>query len=281
MIAIIDTCTILHLLQINYDDKYINLLEKTFEEVKIVPIVYVEICKNKYENIIDVKNKELIDSIIFKQIKNFIANENFEKADNFTKKSNNGKYKYNGESLSVSYALARSRIGENDFGENLLKTHFISDDSPAKNDFEYFFKINVLGQIIDSIDLMTIFCLKGFISKNEVLNYCNSLKQLYNKELSILLSMLKIYSYNQSENIDSKEKMVITKLIEILSAVDDDLIEKLNALKENSSYKSIIKRKFDWDNQLTKIIESNFREKIPNINKRITDFSKVWEIDYN
>jgi predicted nucleic acid-binding protein len=281
MIAIIDTCTILNLLQINYDDKYINLLEKIFDEVKIVPTVYEEICANKYENVNDIKNKEALNSIIYKQVKKFIDHDNIEKEKSFTKKANHSKYKDNGESHSVSYAIAKSRLGNNDLMENLLQTHFISDDSPAKKDFEYFYQINVVGQILDSIDLMTIFCLKGLVGKNEVLQYCILLKQLYNKDISTLLSELKLYSNSHSDSINSKEKMVLTQLIEELSTISDNIIENLHKIKENPNFKSIIKKKSGWDKLLANILDSNFREKIPNINRRMDDFSKVWEMNYN
>lgn len=281
MIAIVDTCAILNLIQINYDDKYIRLLEKVFDEVKIVPLVFKEICENKFENVFDSENKELLDEIIFKQVQNFIEHDTIEKVLNFTKKSNAIKFKENGESHSVGYAMTKSRLGNSQLMENLLKTHFISDDSPAKSDFEYFYQINVAGQILDSIDLMTIFCLKELIGKNEVIQYCTLLKQLYNKDVSVFLINLKKYHSSYSGKLSAKEKTIVTKIIDIISSMNDDFIDEILKIKTDPSFRSIIKKGSELDNLLTKILSSNSREKIPNINKRIADLSKVWELDYN
>lgn len=281
MIAFLDTCTILNLLQINYDDEYIIYLEKTFEEIKLTPIVFDELNKNKFINLVDVSNKETLDRIIFEKINIYVDHSDYKEALEFTKNCNNNHFKSNGESHSVSYAVSHSRLGRNELLENLLKTHFISDDSPAKKDFDYFYQINLIGKILDSIDLLTLFCLKGLIGKNKVIQYCQSLKQLYNKDVGILLALVKEYSQRYASEIDSKQKITITQLIETLTELKEDTADRLTDLLQNPNLKKILEKNKDWGNLLKNIIQSNFREKIPYINQRIEDLSKVWELDYN
>ncbi|CAM2974312.1 hypothetical protein [Flavobacterium frigoris] len=278
MIAYLDTCTILNLLQINYDDEYIKYLIKSFDEIKLTPIVFEELVTNKFVNVLDDSHKEILDNIIFQQLQSYIDREDYSDSLYFTKKRNNNCFKENGESHSVSYSIKLSRYGKNDFGENLLKTHFISDDSPAKKDFDHFYQINVIGQILNSIDLMTIFWLKQYITKNQLIKYCHSLKQLYSKDVGILLAKLRDYSNKFVDALKSKQKIIITQLIEILSDLKEDINDKLSEIISDPDFKDVLRKNRDWKELLTNIQKSNFREKIPYINKRMEDLEKVWEL---
>lgn len=278
MVAYLDTCTILNLLQINYDDEYIKHLVKSFEEIKLTPIVFEELGSNKFVNVIDDSHKEVLDNVIFNQIQKYVDYSNSDDTLAFTKKHNSECFKDNGESHSVSYSVKLSRFGKNDFGDNLLKTHFISDDAPAQKDFNHFYQINVVGQILNSIDLMTIFWLKQYITKNDLIKYCHSLKQLYNKDIGLLLIKLKDYSRDFVDDLSSKQKIIFTKLIEILSNIQDDINNKISEIISDPDFKDVLKKNKDWKELLTNIQQSNFREKIPYINKRMQDLEKVWEV---
>lgn len=278
MIAYLDTCTILNLLQINYDDQYIKFLTKSFEEIKLTPLVFEELGTNKFVNVIDDSDKVILDNIIYKQLLNFVDNGDYKDTLDFTKSKNSGTFKGNGESHSVSYSVKLSRYGKNDFGENLLKTHFISDDAPAKKDFSDFYQINVIGQILNSIDLMTIFWLKQYITKNQLVQYCHSLKQLYSKDVGLLLANLRDFSVKFSDGIKTKQKIIITQLIEILSDLKEDLNDKLSDIIRNSDFREILKKNKEWQGLIDNILKSNFREKIPYIDKRIKDLEDVWEM---
>lgn len=278
MIAYLDTCTILNLLQINYDDEYIKHLVKSFEEIRLTPIVFEELGSNKFVNVIDDSHKEVLDNVIFNQIQKYVDYSNSDDTLAFTNKHNSECFKDNGESHSVSYSVKLSRFGKNNFGDNLLKTHFISDDAPAQKDFNHFYQINVVGQILNSIDLMTIFWLKQYITKNDLIKYCHSLKQLYNKNIGLLLIKLKDYSRDFVDDLSSKQKIIFTKLIEILSNIQDDTSNKISEIISDPDFKDVLKRNNDWKELLTNIQQSNFREKIPYINKRIQDLEKVWEV---
>lgn len=278
MVAYLDTCTILNLLQINYDDEYIKHLVKSFEEIKLTPIVFEELGSNKFVNVIDDSHKEVLGNVIFNQIQKYVDYSNSDDTLAFTKKHNSECFKDNGESHSVSYSVKLSRFGKNDFGDNLLKTHFISDDAPAQKDFNHFYQINVVGQILNSIDLMTIFWLKQYITKNDLIKYCHSLKQLYNRDIGLLLIKLKDYSRDFVDDLSSKQKIIFTKLIEILSNIQDDINNKISEVISDPDFKDVLKKNKDWKELLTNIQQSNFREKIPYINKRMQDLEKVWEV---
>lgn len=277
MIAYLDTCTILNLLQINCDDEYIKYLTKSFEEIKITPIVFEELGTNKFVNVIDDSHKEILDNIIYNQIKYYVDASDYSDALVFTQKHNAHCFKKNGESHSVSYSAKVSRFGKNDFGENLLKTHFISDDAPAQRDFNHFYQINVIGQILNSIDLMTIFWLRQYITKNDLIKYCHSLKQLYNKDVGLLLSKLKDYSRDFTDDLSGKQKIILTKLIGVLSDLKENTNDSISEIISNPDFKDILKKKKDWKELIANIQQSNFREKIPYINKRMEDLEKVWE----
>ncbi|MGI9650195.1 hypothetical protein [Chryseobacterium sp. RLHN22] len=277
MIVYLDTCAILNLLQINYDDEYIKYLIKSFEEIKLTPIVFEELGTNKFVNVIDDSHKTTLNNIIYDQILRHVDNSDYSDILAFTQRHNHQFFKNNGESHSVSYSVKNSRFGKNDFGENLLKTHFISDDAPARRDFEHFYQINVVGQILNSIDLMTIFWLKQYITKNDLLKYCHALKQLYNKDVGLLLIKLKDYSRDFADAIKNKQKNLLTQLIDVLSDLKDNTNDKISEIISNPDFKDIVKKNKDWEVLISNIIKSNFREKIPYINERIQDLEKVWE----
>ncbi|MCS3532851.1 hypothetical protein [Chryseobacterium sp. JUb7] len=276
MIAYLDTCTILNLLQINYDDEYIKFLQKTFDHIKLTPKVFDELRKNKFINVVDDLNKVDLDNIIFGQLANFIDNSDCSDVLEFTRTHNSNCFKDNGESHSVSYSVQESRFG-NDFGENLLKTHFITDDEPAKTDFDHFYNINLMGRILNSIDLMTIFWLKKYISKNQLITYCHSLKLLYNKDVGLLIIKLKDYSSKFIDELKTKQKIILTNFIEILNDLSGDVNAKITEILSKDEFKQILKNNKDWDNLISSVQKSNFREKIPYINERIILIEKIWE----
>lgn len=278
MVLYLDTCTVLNLLQINYDDEYLKYLEKIFDEVKLTPKVFEELRVNKFANVVDSSNKQLLDEIIFGRIKGYIDGSDYNDSLEFTKKNNDHCFKENGESHTVSYALKFSRFGNIDFGENILKTHFATDDTPATNDFITFYKINIVGQVLNSIDLMTLFWLKKHISKNDVLKYCLLLKQLYNKDVGILLAEIRDYSTKFAGEINSKQRIVITQLVDVLSDIDEQTNVKLLDIIKFPEIKSILNKNKSWQKLIDSICNSNFREKIPYINKRISDINMVWEL---
>lgn len=278
MIAYLDTCTILNLLQVNFDDEYLRYTEKAFEKVKLTPIVFKELNDNKYVNVIDASSKETLNNLLYTRVQNYVDYTDYDPVLDFSRKHNEECFKTNGESHSISYAIHESRFGNKDFGEILLKVHFITDDRPAKADFDYFYQINLSGHILNSIDLMTLFWLKKYISKNRVIEYCLSLKKLYNKDVNLLSIKVQEYSSKFSGDITSRQKILLTTLIDLLNDFHDDLSDKLREFLRNPDLRDVFSKNGEWDTIVSRIVKSNFREKIPYIDQRIKDLFKVWEI---
>ena len=137
VIAVVDACTVLNLLQAVLEEKYIVYLQSLFEQVVIHPKVFEEIQKNKGKNIQDGDAVALLDNLINSYIRQLIAHDDIEECCIHLKRTTEYS-KMNGEFYSVALSLYLSRIGAHDVNENLLKTCFISDDDIAKKDFEQF-----------------------------------------------------------------------------------------------------------------------------------------------
>ena len=93
-----------------------------------------------------------------------------------------------------------------------------------------------------------------------------------------MLIKLKDYSRDFVDDLNSKQKIILTKLIGILSNIKDDTNNEISEIISDPDFKDVLKKNKDWKELLTNIQQSNFREKIPYINKRIEDLEKVWGI---
>lgn len=279
MVAVLDACTILNILQVTLDERYIVMIEKVFDEIVIPNKVYEEIQKNKSQNLVDSSSEKQLSSIIHSHILKHVDFAEPVKEVRFVTKAL-GQLEKNGEFYSICHCLSRSRSGTNHLREFLLKTSFITDDLPAETAFSEFYKINIMGQIMNSIDLLTLFCLKGFIGPNEVLKFCNSLKLLYNKNATLLLHQLKEVNEKYEEILDLKERSIITEIITQLNDLSDYAIERINTLVAMKEFKSISKKCSNLPSLVAALQKSNFREKIPEINKRMKYLEHVYELNY-
>ncbi|MCP4110160.1 MAG: hypothetical protein GY749_32330 [Desulfobacteraceae bacterium] len=71
--------------------------------------------------------REPVNAIIYGKIRNFIINEDIEDCCKILQNAT-GYFKKNGEFYSTALALYLSRTEGNEFNENILKVHFITDD---------------------------------------------------------------------------------------------------------------------------------------------------------
>lgn len=279
MIAILDACTILNILQSNFDERYILMIEKVYDEIIIPGKVYEEVNTNKIVNLIDRSLEKPINTLIHTHLLKYVVFKEPEDEIKFIIKSL-GQLERNGEFYSVGFSLNKSRLGKNALRENLLHTHFITDDLPAQTDFRDFYKINVIGLIMDSVDLVTLFCLKGLIGQNEVIKFCNSLKLLYNKNASLLLQKLKCINDKPLEILNIKERIIISEMISQLNDISDNAVERIDDLIKTKEFKTILKKCSGLPLLIDEFLKSKFREKIPEINRRIKFLKHVYEIDY-
>ncbi len=271
MIAVIDACTILNLLQISLDDKYVAHLDSVFQRVFISPKVFEEINQNKHKNLLDENDILVLDSIIHSKISNFIMYEDIEKCCKMLKGAT-GYSKKNGEFYSSALALYLSRTEGNEFNENILKVHFITDDDGAKKDFLYFFKINQIGQIFDSIDIVTLFYLKEYITKKELSDFCISLKSLYSGEMAILIREIEQIRRKEKE---SKLQHILSEILELLNTGE---FEKLEKIKNHQDFKKLKRKEKKFNKLFEDFLKSGIGQKIAQIEKRRKDIDHIWKI---
>lgn len=269
---VIDACPLINLLRIDGDDNFLYKHLKSLE-VHIAETVYNEIRKNVFRNAISETDEKRIETLLpllpseFKlhqdeEIKRIVGNEYFEQICSFSGHTK----KFNGELISSVLALVLSRFEES-------KVCFLTDDFPAKEEFSSFFKIQQIGFIEDSIDLLLMFhWLKSDFTQKQLENALLDLKAEYNRtQRSFVEEIFKLKSnfkqgtairkiieniadsfYNK-RNIDEYKKYLKDiervndkRIKECLSAFPDlskqpEIIEKidftLNKLKELEIYK--------------------------------------------
>ena len=281
MILVMDACTIINLLQSVLDEKYFSYIEKLFQ-IYITQIVFKEIEKNKHKNISqkDWEIKKEIDRIIYSQVRKYIYDgEDFNECHKVLKNATNYLKVRDGEFDSTALSLYLSRQGKEEFCEHLLKIYFVTDDSKAVEDFRYFFKINQIGQIIDSIDIITLLYLKESIpiTKKDLLDYCVSLKASYNKTIRFLIE--KIEKIEKHYDNDPIEQLILTELIGFFAS--NNASEKFEEIKRKKVFNKF-KRKDKKFRELIKEIEEFLRSKTTNkimqIEKRIKNLENIWKI---
>ncbi|WP_207678203.1 hypothetical protein [Desulfonema magnum] len=253
------------------DEKYIGYLESVFQNVFISPKVFDEINENKYKNLSDENAISDIDTIIYSKIHKFVTNEDTEECCEIVKNAT-GYFKKNGEFYSVALALCLSRMEGNDFNEKILKVHFVTDDDGAKEDFSYFFKISQIGQILDSIDIVTLFYLKGHIAKKELSDFCISLKSLYNRKMAILV--------RETERIRGRQEESILRhfLSEILELLNTGETEELKKIKTHRNFTRVKRKEKKFNKLFEEFLKSDIGQKIEQIEKRRKNIEYIWKI---
>jgi len=278
MIAIVDACSILNILQVFFDEKYIEDLKHEFKEVFLTHKVFEEIIDNKHKNFKnDPESQNRLDNVIRESyLERLIYNENYEECHNILEKNIKSKHTLdkNGEYYSASLALYLSREGAEKFYENILSIVFVTDDAPAEQDFKEFFKINQIGTIINSIDLMTLFYLKERITKNELLNYCTALKELYAKELSLIK--------NEVESLKKSEKNIKSQmaLSQILIFLEEGKYDELKELDGKKDFNKILQSNKRLKHLINNIDTNKLRRKIRTIDERIRQIKNeyIWKV---
>jgi hypothetical protein len=278
MIAIVDACSILNILQVFFEEKYIEDLKLEFKEVFITHKVFEEIINNKHKNFQnDPDSQNRLDNVIRDSyLETLIYEENYEDCHKILEKTIKSKHTWdkNGEYYSASLALYLSREGKEKFYENLLNIVFVTDDAPAEQDFKEFFQINQIGTIINSIDLMTIFYLKKRITKNELISYCTGLKDLYAIELSFIK--------NEVESLKKSEKKIKIQmaLSQILIFLEDGKYNELKELDGKKDFKKILHSNKRLKHLINNIDTNKLRRKIRYIDERIWQIKNeyIWRV---
>jgi len=224
LFAVLDACAVINLLQAFDDDSYFGLIESEFTRVFIAQEkVIEEIHRNKYDNLLTPASKEderslqlrrqEIDDIISRRVRNYVFPKDTVECQNFLSKAT-GYRKKNGEFYSVALSLYLSRMdGVEKICEQLLDVHFVTDDLGVSNDFGTFFRVNQIGNLIDSIDIMTILYLRGRITKADLENFCFTLKSLYSRTHAELIKRIKLA---QNVEKDTRISSLLTSIVDYL-----------------------------------------------------------------
>lgn len=190
MSYVIDACTLINLLRVDEDDNFLykHLLSL---DMHISETVYNEIKKNVFKNAISEVDAKRIRILLpsipenFKlhqdeEIKNDVGFTFFEEIRTYVGHVK----KNNGEFISCVLALILSRCNES-------KVCFLTDDYPAKKEFTRFFKIQQIGLIEDSIDLLLmLYWLKSDFSRNKLETILFDLKTEYHRTHKAFVSQI-------------------------------------------------------------------------------------------
>lgn len=207
---VIDACTLINLLRIDEEDDFLYKYIKSLN-VHITETVHNEVKRNILKNAISEVDSKRIqkllpsignDFVLHKdeEIKRDVGTEMFEQIISYTVH----KKKINGELMSSVLALILSRQEES-------KICFLTDDFPAKKELDFFFKVQQIGLIEDSIDLLLMLhWSKTDFSKKRLEQKLHDLKSEYNRvQNTFVKNVVKIKS---SLRRGTKERNIIEEI---------------------------------------------------------------------
>lgn len=229
MFLVLDACTISNLIHIVQDDSLFRLLKKSFSCIYITTEVIAEVEKNKFANLSYYDNsRESVNQLITDiRLNDYISNLDKDKYDcvsflrKFARFENRQLKEQDGEFYCALLALYLSRWGIENLMEYNNKILFATDDSRAEQLYLKLFSTNQIGSIIDSIDLLSIFYLKGFFSKKELLNKINSIIEIYWSQLHDTKSLI---SEIKETRLSTRHQLCLTSLMEMVLNYEFDKI---------------------------------------------------------
>jgi hypothetical protein len=258
MILVLDACTISNLIHAFQDTSLIKDLYKCFSEIYIPREVIKEVHSNEnayltlYNNNWD-KLRQLYSDIKLREFIHELDSSKTDCADFFSNFSDKKKlqYKINGEYYSSLLSLFISRLGNSNFNENTNKILFATDDAKAEKLYKELFSSNQIGIIVDSIDIITMFYLKGLLTKTRTIQFIESLIGIYN----ILIRDLRneILKLKRNKNTSIRIQLLLTSYLEKIDAYD---INEINNILENALYKKIFTT-YPKIKDLTKLLIQN------------------------
>lgn len=188
--VVIDACSLINLLRIDEEDDFLYKHLRTLN-IHISDTVYNEFIANVFKNNIEETDRDRINALIpnlqsdfslhyDEEIENDIGHGFKETVLSYTEH----KKRLNGEMSSTLLSLLLSRCEES-------RISFVTDDYPAKEQFNCFFSVQQIGEIQDSVDLLIN--LHWFFSKeefplNKLKNKLIDLRAEYCKNIKVFLN---------------------------------------------------------------------------------------------
>lgn len=241
MIIVLDACTISNLLHIVQDGSLIKLLNKSFTKVCVTREVITEVNDNKFVYLPYYDNsRETINQVIADlKLNDYISELDKDKHEcapfirRFAINMGATIKEDAGEFQSALLSLYLSRWGENCFMENNNRILFATDDYRANQLYKNLFSTNQIGVIIDSVDILSIFYLKGLLTKKKLLKNIDALIQLYWSPLNRLrqtISKIKV------KEVKGNAQSCLTNLMDMSL---DYQIEKVFDTLHDGGYRSL------------------------------------------
>jgi hypothetical protein len=281
MILVLDACTISNLLHIVQDDSLIKLLNRAFSKVYITKEVIKEVDNNKFMYLPYYNNsRETINQLISDlKLNAYISDCDKDKYEctPFIKKfaiAINESFKDDeGELQSALLSLYLSRWGDISFMENNNKILFATDDDKANRLYIKLFSTNQIGHIIDSVDLLSIFYLKGLITKKDLIKNVDAIIQLYwfplNRLKQVIVNM-------KNKDLKGNTQSYLTSLMEFCI---DYQIEKIFDTLHDNGYKKIYSSIPQLKEAIKNLNEANGVRKVAYLKERhkIVSNNLIWD----
>jgi hypothetical protein len=281
MILVLDACTISNLLHIVQDDSLIKLLNRAFSKVYITKEVIKEVDNNKFMYLPYYNNsRETINQLISDlKLNAYISDCDKDKYEctPFIKKfaiAINESFKDDeGEFQSALLSLYLSRWGDISFMENNNKILFATDDDKANRLYIKLFSTNQIGHIIDSVDLLSIFYLKGLITKKDLIKNVDAIIQLYwfplNRLKQVIVNM-------KNKDLKGNTQSYLTSLMEFCI---DYQIEKIFDTLHDNGYKKIYSSIPQLKEAIKNLNEANGVRKVAYLKERhkIVSNNLIWD----
>lgn len=263
------------------DDKYFDLIESEVQNVYVAHNeVPDEIQKNFNKNLRseDDSREQTIENIISQRVRSkYICWDDTAECQKFLAKVTSYP-KRNGEFFSTALALYLSRMGGDEICEQLFGVHLVTDDLGVVDDFGEFFQVNQIGNIIDSIDVVTLLYLRERITKQDLDGFCISLKSLYSRTLAELEDLLENIRMNESD------VQIISLLSEIMNLVQYDdgktFDQKWSNFRRSKGkiYKRAKQKYSNFFDHLEAYIADNSSRQLTRIEERRKQIENVWKL---
>lgn len=240
---ILDACTLINLLRI--DENEILYKHLSSYNIHIAETVFIEFKNNIFKNGYTKEMHERIDRYLpsfsklielDENIRNNINGINDTYCDRVQELTQHNKY--DGELYSLLLSLYLSRY-------EMTHVNFYTDDKPAMNQFQEYFKIQQLGMMGDSVDLLLyMFCHSDNISEIDFRRFLESLKSEYSIRERIFVK--KIEEYRTKITNIKPRKDIVTKL--------NCIIYNYNSGEYDKLYKAIEELESVQDKEIRQII---------------------------
>lgn len=275
-ICVLDACAIINLIYIDIENGNDFLIKKLedYYRLYISEKVLEEIKKNSYSGSWEKVDERTDIERKIAYFRSFIKPDEIIKKDsgrdffNMVERLANYKKK-NGEFYSTALSLYLSRC-------NLSPVTFYTDDKPAEGHFASFFRVQQIGKIEDSIDLLIfLYWLNPDFRKTELENLLSEFYSKYAVSVKDLLSYIRKYKNSRKPQEIKGIKRPLDELEVKLETLDFSGIKEIrrSILKHSRQHPGLCRKFeeyreiFEFDYEKNKDILTRIRQARENVRK--------------